>query len=187
MAALPHGTGKRVRIAVIATGAAAEAARAAGADLVGGAELVAALKAEGLSALKDCDKVVATPASMPLLASVARLLGPKGLMPNPKTGTLTPDVGAAVAALRQGQVSFRADRYATVHAAVGKVDFQPAALQENISALLAALVAARPVGAKGTKGGGAAKFIRSVSVSTTMGKGALGVSLASAVPVASRR
>lgn len=176
VARLPHGTGKRVRIAVFATGAAAEAAAAAGADVVGGAELVARVKEEGLSALGEADKVVATPAAMPLLAGIARLLGPRGLMPNPKTGTLTPDVAAAVAALRAGQVSFRADRYATVHAAVGKVDFSAAAVAENVAALLAALQAARPA-AKGK--GAAGKFVRSVHLATTMGRGSVPVELAS--------
>jgi ribosomal protein L1 len=186
VAPLPHGTGKRVRIAVFATGAAAEAARAAGADLVGGAELVAAVKEGGLAALRDADKVVATPAAMPMLAAIARLLGPRGLMPNPKTGTLQADVGAAVTSLRKGSVSFRADRYATVHCAIGRVDFSAAALRENCEAVLAALAAARPTAAKGGKAS-QGKFVKSVHLATTMGRGSVPVLLSSVIAAPQRR
>jgi large subunit ribosomal protein L1 len=178
VAALPHGTGRKVRVAVFATGDAADAARAAGADLVGGEELVARIKAGGASAV-DFDKAIATPAAMPLLAGIARVLGPRGLMPNPKVGTLTNDVAGAIAALRQGQVQFRADRYATVHCAVGKADFSDAALAENAAALVAALAAARPKGVKAGKIGGAAGYLKSAHLGTTMGRGSVAISLAS--------
>ncbi len=172
-----------MRIAVFATGAAAEEARAAGADVVGAEDLVAKIKAAGASAI-DFDKVVATPACMSLLSGVARVLGPRGLMPNPKTGTLTNDVSGAVAALRRGQVQFRADRYATVHVPVGKVNFSAAALEENVAALLAAVAAARPTGVKGAKGGsGPGGFFKSVHLASTMGRGCVPVSLASVAAV----
>ena len=179
VAALPHGTGKRVRVAVFATGTAAEQARAAGADVVGAEDLVAKIKAEGAGGI-TFDKAVATPASMPLLGAIARILGPRGLMPNPKTGTLTNDVAAAVTALKQGQVQFRADRYGDVKAVVGKVDFAPQALEDNITALLQAVAAAKPQGAKlgggGSKGAG---YFRAVGLATTMGRGSVPISLAS--------
>jgi large subunit ribosomal protein L1 len=179
VAALPHGTGKRVRVAVFATGEAADAARAAGADIVGAEDLVARIKAGGTSAI-DFDKAVAHPSAMPLLAPIARLLGPRGLMPNPKVGTLTADVAAAVTALRAGQVQFRADRYATVHAAVGKADFSEAALAENVAALAAALAAARPKGVKGKAGGGGVTgYFKSAHLGTTMGRSSVPVALAS--------
>ena len=180
VAALPHGTGKRVRVAVFATGTAAEQARAAGADVVGAEDLVAKIKAEGASGI-SFDKAVATPAAMPLLGAIARILGPRGLMPNPKTGTLTNDVAAAVTALKQGQVQFRADRYGDVKAVVGKVDFAPQALEDNIAALLQAVAAAKPQGAKlgGGGGGKGAGYFRAVQLATTMGRGSVPVSLAS--------
>ncbi len=184
VAALPHGTGRKVRIAVFATGDAADAARAAGADVVGGEELVARLKAGGAAAI-DFDKAVATPAAMPMLASIARVLGPRGLMPNPKVGTLTSDVAGAVAALRQGSVQFRADRYATVHVAVGKADFGDVALAENAAALVAALAAARPKGVKAKSGGGGVLgFFKSAHLATTMGRGSVPVAVASLAAVA---
>ena len=176
VAALPHGTGRRLRVAVFASGDAADAARAAGADIVGLDDLVAAIKAGGPGAI-GFDKAVATPAAMPKLASIARLLGPRGLMPNPKTGTLTADVAGAVAALRRGAVSFKADRAGAVHCAVGRVDFPPASLEENIAAALAAVVASRPVGLKGGGGGKGAGFVRSAHLSTTMGRGSVRVRL----------
>lgn len=167
-----------MRIAVFATGSAAEEARAAGADLVGSDDLVARIKAGGAAAI-DFDKVIATPACMAMLSGIARVLGPRGLMPNPKVGSLTNDVTGAVEALRRGQVQFRADRYATVHVPVGKVDFSGAALEENVAALLQALAAARPTG-KGTKSGcGPGGFFRSVQLATTMGKGSIDISLPS--------
>ena len=180
VAALPHGTGKRVRVAVFATGTAAEQARAAGADVVGAEDLVAKIKAEGASGI-SFDKAVATPAAMPLLGAIARILGPRGLMPNPKTGTLTNDVAAAVTALKQGQVQFRADRYGDVKAVVGKVDFAPQALEDNITALLQAVAAAKPQGATlgGGGGGKGAGYFRAVQLATTMGRGSVPVSLAS--------
>jgi ribosomal protein L1 len=178
VAALPHGTGRRVRIAVFATGDAADAARAAGADVVGGEELVAKIKAGGSGAL-DFDKAIATPASMPLLAPIARVLGPKGLMPNPKVGTLTTDVAAAVVALRQGQVQFRTDRASTIHCAVGKADFSDAALMENAAALALALAAARPKGVKAGKAGSAGAFFKSAHLATSMGRGSVPIDIAS--------
>ena len=176
VAALPHGTGRRVRIAVFASGDAADAARAAGADVVGAEELVAKIKAGGAL---DFDKVVATPATMPLLAPIARVLGPKGLMPNPKVGTLTTDVAGAVAALRQGQVQFRADRASTVHAAVGKVDFSDAALLDQAVAMALALAAARPKGVKAGKAGSVGAFFRSAHLTTSMGRGSVAIDIAS--------
>lgn len=188
VAALPHGTGKRVRVAVFASGTAADQARAAGADVVGAEDLIAKIKADGASGI-NFDKAVATPAVMPQLSAIARILGPRGLMPNPKTGTLTNDVAAAVQALRQGQVQFRADRYGDVKTVVGKVDFTPQALEANVTAVLQALAAAKPQGAKlgGGGGGKPAGYFRAVHLATTMGRGSVPVSIASVQQVTSQR
>mmetsp|Transcript_13161 Transcript_13161/g.43401 ORF Transcript_13161/g.43401 Transcript_13161/m.43401 type:complete len:379 (-) Transcript_13161:731-1867(-) len=168
-ASLPHGTGKHVRVAVFAEGLLAEEATAAGADLVGGVELIADIKENGSAAI-NFDKVIGTPALMPKMGAIARILGPRGLMPNPKLGTLTDDVAGAVQSLRKGRVEFRADRYGIVSASVGRVDFETAKLEGNIGAFINALVDAKPK-AKGVADGGITSYLRSATVSTTMGKG----------------
>jgi large subunit ribosomal protein L1 len=151
-----------VRVLVFARGAAAAEAVAAGAALVGGEELVDSL-ARGATALAF-DVTVASPELMPAVGRVARLLGPRGLMPNPKLGTVTPAVGAAVAAARRGQAEFRAEKRGIVHAAIGKASFAPAALRDNLRALLLAVGDARPEGLKGA-------YLRSATLRSTMGAG----------------
>lgn len=173
VAALPHGTGRTLRIAVFASGQAAADALAAGADLVGLDELVESVRAGGASAV-DFDRCVATPAAMPRLGPIARILGPRGLMPNPKAGTLTADVGGAVAALRRGAAAFRSDRAGAVHMAVGRASFPGEHLAANVAAAVAAVAAARPAGAKAPRGGA---FFRGATLSTTMGKGSVRLKL----------
>ncbi len=158
--ALPAGTGKSVRVAVFAAGDQATAARAAGADVVGADDLVAQVQGGFL----DFDVAIATPDLMGQVGRLGRLLGPRGLMPNPKTGTVTPDVGRAVTEFKGGRVEYRTDKYGNVHVPVGKVSFEPAALLDNIRAVLDELMRAKPAAAKG-------RYIRSVTLATTMGPG----------------
>jgi large subunit ribosomal protein L1 len=157
---LPHGTGKSVRVAVFAQGANAEAATAAGADLVGFEELAAAVKAGEL----NFDVVIATPDAMRVVGQLGQILGPRGLMPNPKVGTVTPDVATAVKNAKAGQVRYRTDKVGIIHCSIGKVNFTPGQLQENLQALLADLKKAKPATSKGV-------YIRKVTLSTTMGPG----------------
>ncbi len=158
--ALPAGTGKDVRIAVFATGEAAEEARAAGADIVGADDLAAEIEGGAM----DFDLVIASPDMMPLVGRLGRTLGPRGLMPNPKTGTVTPDVGRAVGEFKGGKVEYRTDRYGNVHVPLGKASFEPAALAQNFFAVLDELNRAKPASAKG-------RYVRKVTVSSTMGPG----------------
>jgi len=157
---LPHGTGKEVRVAVFTQGDNAEKAKAAGADIVGMDDLAEAMKGGDL----DYGTVIATPDAMRVVGQLGRVLGPRGLMPNPKVGTVTQDVEAAVKAAKGGQVRFRADKAGIVHCAIGKVDFDVKALQENMAALLADVVKSKPASAKG-------QYLKRLSVSSTMGPG----------------
>ena len=157
---LPHGTGKSVRVAVFARGAKAEEAQAAGADVVGAEDLAERVQAGDM----PFDRVVATPDMMPIVGKLGRVLGPRGLMPNPKLGTVTADVKAAVEAAKGGQVQFRVEKAGIVHAGVGKASFDEAKLIENVRAFVGAINRAKPSGAKGT-------FIKKVSLSSTMGPG----------------
>ena len=158
--ALPAGTGKDVRVAVFATGDAADAAREAGADIVGADDLAADVEAGKM----DFDLVIASPDMMPLVGRLGRTLGPRGLMPNPKTGTVTPDVAKAVGEFKGGKVEYRTDRYGNVHVPLGKASFEPAALEQNFFAVLDEINRAKPASAKG-------RYIRKVTVSSTMGPG----------------
>jgi large subunit ribosomal protein L1 len=158
--ALPSGTGRTVRVAVFAAGEQAEAARAAGADIVGADDLVALVEADKM----DWDVSIATPDMMALVGRVGRKLGPRGLMPNPKTGTVTPDVAKAVVEVKGGRVEYRTDKFGNVHVPVGKVSFERKALLANVRAVLDELARAKPAAAKG-------KYVRSVTMSSTMGPG----------------
>ena len=158
--ALPQGTGKDVRIAVFATGDAAIAAREAGADIVGSDDLAA--EVEG--GMLDFDLAIATPDQMPVVGRLGRVLGPRGLMPNPKTGTVTTDVAKAVAEFKGGKVEYRTDRYGNVHVPLGKASFEPAALEENFRTVLDELQRVKPASAKG-------RYLKKISVSSTMGPG----------------
>lgn len=157
---LPNGTGKSVRVAVFAQGANADAARAAGAELVGFEDLAERIKGGQM----DFDVVIASPDAMRVVGQLGPLLGPRGLMPNPKVGTVTPDVAGAVRNAKAGQVRYRTDKAGIVHCSIGKVDFEVSALKENLQALLADLQKAKPAAAKGT-------YLRKITVSTTMGAG----------------
>ncbi|MFI2813249.1 MULTISPECIES: 50S ribosomal protein L1 [Microbulbifer] len=157
---LPHGTGKDVRVAVFTQGANADAAKEAGADLVGMDELAADVKAGKM----DFDVVIASPDAMRVVGQLGQILGPRGLMPNPKTGTVTPDVATAVKNAKAGQVRFRADKGGIIHGGIGKVAFDAKALKENLEALIADLKKAKPASAKGV-------YLKKVSLSTTMGPG----------------
>ncbi len=159
---LPHGTGKSVRVVAFAEGDEAKAAEEAGADLVGGADLAAAIES-GTQAL-DWDVTIAHPSLMAEVGKLGRSLGPRGLMPNPKAGTVTQDVGKAVAEFKAGRVEYRNDRYGNVHVAIGKVSFTPDQLTENLSELVAELNRARSSSVKG-------RYIRRLTVSSTMGVG----------------
>ena len=158
--ALPAGTGKDVRVAVFAAGDAAKAATEAGADIVGAEDLVAKVEAGEL----DFDIAISTPDLMPMVGKLGRVLGPRGLMPNPKTGTVTPDVAKAVGAFKGGTVEYRTDRYGNIHVAIGKASFEPAALMQNLGALIAELNRVKPASAKG-------RYMKKASLSTTMGPG----------------
>ncbi len=158
--ALPAGTGKDVRVAVFAAGDAAREAEAAGADVVGSDDLAARVEGGFL----DFDVTIATPDMMPLLGKLGRVLGPRGLMPNPKTGTVTTDVGKAVADFKGGKVEYRTDRHGNVHVPLGKVSFEVSALNENLVAVVEELIRAKPTAAKG-------KYLRKITVSSTMGPG----------------
>ena len=160
MVSLPHGTGAKVRVAVIARDAKADEAKAAGADVVGAEDLIEQIKAGTV----DFDRCIATPDMMGLVGQVAKILGPKGLMPNPKLGTVTPDVKKAVEEAKAGAIEFRAEKAGIIHAGVGKVSFDDKKLIENINAFISTIQRARPAGAKGT-------YVKKVSLSTTMGPG----------------
>lgn len=157
---LPHGTGKTVRVAVFAQGANAEAARSAGADIIGFDDLAESVKAGNL----DFDVVIASPDAMRVVGQLGKILGPRGLMPNPKVGTVTPDVAGAVRNAKAGQVRYRTDKAGIIHCTIGKVDFASRQLRENLQALLSDLQKAKPATSKGV-------YIRRVTVSTTMGPG----------------
>ena len=158
--ALPSGTGKSVRVAVFAAGEAAEAARAAGADIVGTDELAAEIEKGKM----DFDIAIATPDLMPMVGKLGRALGPRGLMPNPKTGTVTNDVARAVSEFKGGKVEYRTDRYGNVQVPIGKASFDQAALEANFNAVLDELQRARPASAKG-------RYIKKINLSSTMGPG----------------
>ncbi|KAL2611599.1 hypothetical protein R1flu_023291 [Riccia fluitans] len=166
-ATLPHGTGKVVRVAVFAEGAAAQDAENAGADVVGADDLITMIQESG--GKLNFDKCIATPSFMPRLGKVARILGPRGLMPNPKVGTVTNNVGDAVRSAKQGLVDFRADKSGIVHAGLGKVSFKDEALFANIAAFTGALLAAKPTGLKKTSR--YAGYVNSFTLSSTMGPG----------------
>ncbi|WP_286233800.1 50S ribosomal protein L1 [Thalassotalea sediminis] len=157
---LPHGTGRDVRVAVFTQGANADKAKEAGADVVGMDDLAEQVKAGQM----DFDVVIATPDAMRVVGQLGQILGPRGLMPNPKVGTVTPDVVTAVNNAKAGQIRYRNDKNGIIHTTIGKVDFDDAKLQENLEALLEALKKAKPANAKG-------QFIKKISVSTTMGAG----------------
>jgi len=159
-AVMPRGTGKTVRVAVFAEGAAAEAAKKAGADIVGFQDLADQIKAGQI----NFDLCVATPEAMKIVGQLGQILGPRGLMPNPKVGTVTPNVAKAVESAKAGQVQFRTDKAGIVHCAIGKASFDAEALKENFMSLMAALNKAKPATAKGV-------YIKKVTVSTTMGPG----------------
>lgn len=155
---LPHGTGKSVRVAVFAKGDKADEAKAAGADVVGAEDL--AEKVEGGEI--DFERVIATPDMMPVVGKLGKVLGPKGLMPNPKVGTVTQDVAKAVEDAKGGQVQFRAEKAGIIHAGVGKASFDEASIAANVKAFVGAINQAKPSGAKGT-------YIKKVSITSTMG------------------
>lgn len=157
---LPHGTGRTVRVAVFAKGDKAEAAKAAGADVVGAEDLAEKVQAGQI----NFERCIATPDMMPVVGRLGKILGPRGLMPNPKLGTVTADVAAAVEAAKGGQVEFRVEKAGIVHAGVGKASFDDGALVENVKAFVGAISRAKPSGAKGT-------YIKRVSLSSTMGPG----------------
>lgn len=158
---LPAGTGKTMRVAVFAQGEKAEAAKAAGADVVGMEDLAESIKAGNL----DFDVVIASPDTMRIVGALGQVLGPRGLMPNPKVGTVTPDVAQAVKNAKAGQVQYRTDKAGIIHATIGRASFEVDQLQTNLAALIDALNKARPAAAKGV-------YLRKVAVSSTMGGGA---------------
>lgn len=158
---LPHGTGKDVRVAVFTTADKESEAKEAGADVIGGAELVEKLQGGGEI---DFDVAIATPDLMSEVGKLGRVLGPRGLMPNPKAGTVTADVGKAVEEFKAGRIEYRNDRYGNVHIPIGKVSFEAAQLTANLAALSAEIIRSRPAASKG-------RFVRRVSVSSTMGPG----------------
>ncbi len=158
--ALPNGTGRTVRVAVFAKGDKADEARAAGADIVGAEELAEAIQKGEL----NFDRCIATPDMMPLVGRLGKVLGPRGLMPNPRVGTVTPDVTKAVKDAKGGSVEFRVEKAGIVHAGVGKASFSDAQLTENIRAFTSAVLKAKPTGAKGP-------FVKKVAITSTMGSG----------------
>jgi len=157
---LPNGTGKDVRVAVFTQGPNAEAAKEAGADIIGMEDLADEVKKGNM----DFDVVIASPDAMRVVGQLGQILGPRGLMPNPKVGTVTPDVATAVKNAKAGQVQYRTDKAGIIHATVGKASFEPAQLAENIGALIGAVKKGKPASAKGT-------FFKKLSLSTTMGPG----------------
>ena len=157
---LPNGTGKDVRVAVFTQGESAEAAKAAGADLVGMEDLAEQIKAGNM----DFDVVIADPAAMRVVGQLGQVLGPRGLMPNPKTGTVTPDVATAVKNAKAGQVRYRVDKNGIIHGGIGSIGFEASALKENLEALIVDLQKAKPASAKGV-------YLKKVTLSTTMGPG----------------
>src|ERR687894_2008680 len=158
--ALPNGSGRTLRVGVFARGAKADEARAAGADVVGAEDLVEAIQGGTI----DFDRCIATPDMMPLVGRLGKVLGPRGLMPNPKVGTVSMDVAGAVKAAKGGAVEFRVEKAGIIHAGVGKVSFEDGKLVENIKAFADAVARAKPTGAKGT-------YIQRVAISSTMGPG----------------
>ncbi|MCF8495754.1 MAG: 50S ribosomal protein L1 [Alphaproteobacteria bacterium] len=160
MITLPHGTGATIRVAVFAKDAKAEEARKAGADVVGAEDLAEQIKAGNM----PFERIIATPDMMALVGQLGKVLGPKGLMPNPKLGTVTPDVAKAVKDAKGGSIEFRAEKAGIIHAGVGKASFDAKMLVENIRAFVAAIAAARPTGAKGT-------YLKKVVLTSTMGPG----------------
>lgn len=159
-ATMPRGTGKTVRVAVFAEGNAAEAAKKAGADIVGFQDLADKIKGGQI----DFDLAIATPEAMKIVGQLGQILGPRGLMPNPKVGTVTPNVAKAVENAKAGQVQFRTDKAGLVHCAIGKASFEPEALKENFMSLIAALAKSKPASAKGA-------YLKKITISTTMGPG----------------
>lgn len=157
---LPHGSGKKVRVAVFTAGNNAEAAKAAGAEFVGMDDLAAQIK----GGMMDFDVVIASPDAMRVVGTLGQVLGPRGLMPNPKTGTVTPNVADAVKNAKAGQVLFRADKNGIVHGGIGKISFDTKAIKENLEALLADLKKAKPATSKGI-------YLKKITLSTTMGPG----------------
>jgi large subunit ribosomal protein L1 len=157
---MPHGTGKSVRVAVFAQGANADAAREAGADIIGMDDLAAQVKAGEL----NFDVVIASPDAMRVVGQLGQILGPRGLMPNPKVGTVTPDVAGAVRNAKAGQVRYRTDKKGIIHCTLGKISFEPNALKENLEALLSDLRKAKPATSKGV-------YLKKITVSSTMGPG----------------
>jgi large subunit ribosomal protein L1 len=155
---LPHGTGKSVKVAVFAEGAAASAAEDAGADIVGSDTIIEMIEAGNL----DFDAVIATPDQMGKIGRYGKVLGPRGLMPNPKSGTVTPDVATAVREVKAGKIEYRTDRQGNVHLVIGKASFEPRQLVENYGAVLEELIRQRPAAAKG-------RYLRSITVSATQG------------------
>ena len=158
---LPHGTGKNVRVIAICKGDAAKAAEAAGAMMVGDSDLIAKIQNEGFI---DFDVLVTTPDMMGQVGRLGKILGPRGLMPNPKAGTVTPDIGRAVTEAKAGKIEYRLDKQNIIHVPVGKASFGPEKLSENMKAVMGAIVKAKPAAAKG-------QYIKSVTVATTMGPG----------------
>ena len=159
-AVMPRGTGKKVRIAVFAEGAAAEAAKKAGADIIGFQDLADRIKQGQI----DFDLVIATPEAMKIVGGLGQVLGPRGLMPNPKVGTVTPNVAKAVENAKAGQVQYRADKAGIVHCSIGKASFEADALKENLMSLMAAVNKSRPATSKGS-------YLKKITLSTTMGPG----------------
>jgi len=157
---LPHGTGKSKKVLVMCTPDKEEEAKAAGADFVGLDDMVAKIQ----GGWTDVDVVIATPNVMAQVGKIGRILGPRGLMPNPKTGTVTPNVGAAVAEVKKGKISFRVDKFGIIHSSVGRVSFSPAQLKDNAMELLEMLVKMKPSSAKGT-------YMKSVTIASTMSPG----------------
>jgi large subunit ribosomal protein L1 len=158
--AMPHGTGKTLRVAVFARDAKADEAKAAGADVVGAEDLADSIQGGEM----DFDRVIATPDMMGVVGRLGKVLGPKGLMPNPKLGTVTPDVASAVAAAKAGEVQFRVEKAGVVHAGIGKASFDAAKIADNAEAFLQAIHKARPSGAKGA-------YVKKITLSSTMGVG----------------
>jgi len=159
---MPHGTGKTVRVAVFTSGKNQEVAKAAGADIVGLEDLAEKVKAGQI----DFDRVIASPDAMRVVGQLGQILGPRGLMPNPKVGTVTPDVATAVKNAKSGQVTYRVDKAGIIHATIGKAQFEPTALRENLQALVADLQKAKPASSKGI-------YLKRVTLSSTMGPGVI--------------